>query len=321
MIVLWRVTTRCNYACGFCAYDRTIGGVRSDVAQAEAKRFGTLLAEWGRARSERVLLSWLGGEPLLWRPILPLSASLARAGLAISATTNGSTLHRPDTRAAILADFAELTISIDGPAEVHDRLRGAPAAWRRASDGLRLLADERRSAGYALRLRANIVLMRDTVADFAALCGDLAAWGVDEITFNQLGGRDRPEFFPAQRLRPGDVAAFAQTLPGLRDQLATRGVRLCADPLYLRRLRASAVGEALPLHDCQLGRDFLFIDELGQIAPCSFSGWDYGVPIASLRTIADIDGLHRRFAAARATARCAACDDCPSTQAFAKFAA
>lgn len=321
MIVLWRITTRCNYACGFCAYDRSVGGTRHDVAADEAARFGQLLGLWAAARGERVLLSWLGGEPLLWRPILPLSADLAGAGVAISATTNGSTLHRAETRAAILAGFAELTVSIDGPADVHDRLRGTDTAFDKVRDGVRRLAEERRMAGSPLRLRANVVLMRDTIAPFAALCDALADWGMDEITFNQLGGRDRPDFFPAQRLWPDDIAALSALLPGLVARLAERGVRLCADPRYLHRLQASAMGEALPVFDCRPGREFLFIDEHGLVSPCSFTGDAYGVPLSSLRTISDLDGLHDRFTIAQAAARCDACNDCPSTQTFAKFAA
>jgi sulfatase maturation enzyme AslB (radical SAM superfamily) len=319
MIVLWRTTTRCNYACGFCAYDRRLGDVRKDVAEAEARRFGDLLATWSRVRDERVLLSWLGGEPLLWRPVQSLSARLAGKGLAISATTNGSTLHHTATRAAIIASFAELTVSVDGPASIHDRLRGRDGAWARARDGIRALAAERGNT--ALKLRANIVLMRETIGHFADLSMALAEWGVDEITFNQLGGRDRPAFFPAQQLRPNDIAVLAATLPDLRDRLAVHGVTLCGDDRYLDRLRASAVGEALAVSDCRPGRAFLFIDEHGILSPCSFSGPAYGVPIASLRTVADIDTLPARFAAARAATRLATCDDCPSTQTFAKFAA
>lgn len=319
MIVLWRTTTRCNYACAFCAYDRRLDIVRHEVGVAEALRFGRLLAEWSRARTTPVLLSWLGGEPLLWRSVWDLSAALAGEGLAISATTNGSTLHRAEARASILAHFVELTVSIDGPALVHDRLRGRAGAWDKVREGLCALGAERGTA--PLKLRANIVLMRETIAHFAGLCATLADWGVQEITFNQLGGRDRPDFFPAQRLRPADVAHLASLVPQLRQRLAARGVTLCGDARYLDRLRASASAESLAVDDCNPGRDFLFIDEHGVVAPCGFSGAAYGIPLAALRTVADLDALPARFAAARAARRLATCGDCPSTQTFAKFAA
>lgn len=322
MILVWRISEICNYACGFCAYDRRLSGPRREVEAEEALRFGRLLGGFGRERGEPVLLSWLGGEPLLWRPILPVSRLLAsEGGIAISATTNGSTLHRAAVRDAILAGFAELTVSVDGFAPLHDRLRGAPGAWDRVREGVIRLAAERKERRAAFKLRANVVLMRSTLPDFAALCGALADWGIDEITFNQLGGRDRPEFFPAERLRAEDSAALTSMVPDLRARLASRGVRLCADPLYLGRIRASAAGEMLAVGDCGLGRQFLFVDEKGLISPCSFSSGAYGVPIASLRTVGDLAALPSRFGAAHAAGRCAACDDCPSTQMFAKFAA
>lgn len=319
MIVLWRTTTSCNYACGFCAYDRRLRGPRHEITEADAVRFGDLLVKWSHARDVPVLLSWLGGEPLLWRPLWSLSSHLSRAGLRLSATTNGSTLHHPEVQAAVLASFAELTVSVDGPEDIHDRLRGRVGAWRRVRAGIAVLAEARPSG--TLKLRANVVLMRETIEHFAELCMELAAWGIDEITFNQLGGRDRPTFFPAQRLLPTDVARFAAALPALRERLASDGVTLCGDDRYVERLRASAAGAAIPITDCQPGSSFLFIDEHGIAAPCSFSTEDYGVPISSLRSIADLDTLPARFAAARRTRRLATCDDCPSTQAFAKFAA
>lgn len=319
MIVLWRVTERCNYACGFCAYDRRVARSREVVAGLGAERFGTLLGEYARASGKPVLLSWLGGEPLLWRPVFAVSQVLRNVGVAISATTNGSTLHLPGVRRDIIETFAELTVSVDGFADRHDGLRGSVGGWERMRTGVRALVSERAGAG--LKLRANVVLMRTNLAEFADLCVELGGWGIDEITFNQLGGRDRPEFFPMHGLRPQDVAALAGMLPKLRAELALRGVRLCGNETYVERLGASADGRALAGEGCAPGEEFLFIDERGRIAPCSFSVDDYGIDIASLQGVADLAALPARFAAAHAKARCGTCADCPSTHVFDKFAA
>lgn len=317
MIVLWRVTEQCNYACGFCAYDRRVDRSRRQVDAGEAERFGRLLAAYGHATGWPVLLSWLGGEPLLWRPVFALSRSLREVGgVAISATTNGSTLHLPAVRREIAASFAELTVSVDGFAARHDALRGMRGAWARMRDGVRALA-----AAPGLKLRANVVLMHTNLADFPALCEELASWGICEITYNQLGGRDRPEFFPAHALRPADAVTLAALMPPLRARLARHDVLLCGDEVYVERIAASADRRVLAGTGCNPGSSFLFVDEAGRIAPCSFSVDDYGVDIADLRTIDDLHALPARFAAAHAAARCGVCADCPSTHVFNKFAA
>ena len=122
MILLWRITTSCNFACGFCAYDRRRAFARLAASEEEAERVALLAADLAQRRGERLLLSWLGGEPLLWPPLLDLSARLARhPALDLSLTSNGSRLQSAQVRAAMLADFAELTLSVDGPAAVHSR--------------------------------------------------------------------------------------------------------------------------------------------------------------------------------------------------------
>ncbi|HVE79429.1 MAG TPA: radical SAM protein, partial [Gemmatimonadaceae bacterium] len=269
-----------------------------------------------------VLVSWLGGEPLLWGPLRELTTAFVhRLGLRVSVTTNGTALSASATRAHLLAHYAEVTMSVDGMGERHDILRGWPGGFASLRAAVRALADEKRRAGRGPLLRANVVLMRDNVAEFAALCGELADWGIEEVTFNQLGGNDRPEFYPAHRLSAHDVERLAAELPLLRDALARRGVRIHGGAAYLDRIRSSASGRALPVHDCDPGESFLFVSETGLVSPCSFTGTEYGVPLAELRTAEDISSLRSRFGAARARARAAACGDCPSTHVFAKFAA
>jgi MoaA/NifB/PqqE/SkfB family radical SAM enzyme len=321
MIVLWRVTERCNLACPFCAYDRRLPIARRDAGEETVRAFAAVLGDYRRLANEPVLVSWIGGEPLPWRPLFALSALLkGRHGIRVSATTNGTTLHRPGVRRQVLATMSELTVSVDGFADMHDALRGWHGGWRRLKASVSALAAERNEAGSPCRLRVNVVLMHDNLADFPRLCEELAGWGVDEITFNQLGGRDRPEFFPAHRLTPQDAQALAALVPSLQEGLAARGVRLCASAAYLERIEASAEARPLAVPDCDPGERFLFIDERYRAAPCHFTSDELGVPLAQLQSAQDIIGLAPRFARARALGTPRACGDCPSTQVFAKFA-
>jgi MoaA/NifB/PqqE/SkfB family radical SAM enzyme len=240
--------------------------------------------------------------------------------IEVGATTNGTTLHLARVQSGILECFSELTVSVDGFADFHENLRGWPDGWQRLREAVRALAQARTAAGAKLKLRANIVIMRDNLPMFADLCQALAEWGLDEITFNQLGGRDRPEFFPAHGLRPKDTPALSALVATLRAKLADRGVRLCGSKQYLERIEASAHGRSRAVTDCSPGERFLFIDERGRIAPCSFTPGDFGVPLEAVRTVDDLLHLPTSFAAARVRKPGATCGDCPSNQVFAKFA-
>jgi MoaA/NifB/PqqE/SkfB family radical SAM enzyme len=320
MIVVWRITGRCNLACAFCAYDRRLGEPRYDADPAVVERFGKVLGDYRRLTGDRVLLSWLGGEPLLWPALFPLSQKLRETqGLAISATTNGTTLERPGVRSQIVAHFTELTVSVDGFAEFHERLRGWRGGWQRLRAGVQALALARAAARAPLKLRANVLLMHDNLSAFEALCTELAAWGFDEITFNQLGGRDRPEFFPAHRLTADDVRALRALLPALQASLARRGVRLCASARYLERIAAAALDRAQPVQNCAPGTTFLFVDEHHRVSPCSFTVQSQGIATDSIQDAAQLLALPALFANRAERSRDAACADCQSTRVFAKF--
>lgn len=323
LIVVCRVTTACNLACGFCAYDRRLPFARTTLDAAQIEHLIELMADSHARRpvSQREgahapLLSWLGGEPLLWRDWAGFSALARSRGLAVSATTNATTLASTVVRAQVLEHLDELTVSVDAVGTRHDELRGWPGGFRRTLTAVRALADARAGSGQPLRLRANVVLMRSTIDGFAALAGELADAGVDEISYNLLGGRDRPDFHAREAVSPAAFERLLRQLPLLRARLARGGVTLIGSDGYARRLRAASRGQRWPVADCAPGTRFLFVDERGRVAPCAFTADEYAIALAD---IARLDELPMRFAAAR-RARCAdACGDCPSTQVFGKF--
>ena len=320
MIVVWRVTTHCNLACPFCAYDRRLPFTRTHADPGSIRRFLEVLADYQNSSGDPVLVSWLGGEPLLW-PMLPeLTTRATSLGLRVSATTNGTTLGSPTVRRHLLDHYAELTISLDAPDATHDALRGSNGIFEALGKNVPELSRTRRAEDRPTKLRVNTVLLRQTIVRFSEIAREVASWGVDELTFNILGGRDRPEYFPENRPRPEQIAEFTYQLPALRRELSDRGLVIAGSPAYLDRLHSSAAGTLRPVHDCGPAERFLFIDEHGSVSPCSFTSSTLAVPLAEIHHRSDLMSLPLRFATSRTTRRPRDCNDCPSTQIFEKFA-
>ena len=87
MIIVWRVVDRCNLSCPFCAFDKSLGFPRSQTDPAEIIRFAGVLADYQARTGDPVLLSWIGGGPLLWAPLESLTNAVSALGLKVSRNT------------------------------------------------------------------------------------------------------------------------------------------------------------------------------------------------------------------------------------------
>ena len=123
------IAQKCNLGCTYCyAQQGEFGAPAKNMALADALRAVDLLV--GDAEpGARLNLAFLGGEPLVNRKTLRAAARKARdlaeargAKITFSITTNGTLLTEDDAR--FFEDFGfAVTISLDGPREVHDALR------------------------------------------------------------------------------------------------------------------------------------------------------------------------------------------------------
>ena len=192
------VAQKCNLGCVYCyAQQGDFGGPAKDMPTAIADRaIEFLLAEAARG-SGRANLAFLGGEPLVNRPVLQAAtrraAELARrAGVALSfsITTNGTLLGAAD------ADFFEefgfaVTVSLDGPAAVHDRLRpfkGGRGSFATVMRNVRPLLERQRR----MQVSARVTVTPDNLALRDTLDGLIAA-GFHSVGFSPMlsapGGR------------------------------------------------------------------------------------------------------------------------------------
>lgn len=123
------VAQKCNLGCSYCYADGgSFGGPAANMPAETALATVDLLFSQVAA-GERVNLAFLGGEPLLNRPVIRAAteraSSLAAArGIKIgfSITTNGTQLTSDDGDFFEAHGFA-VTVSLDGIGPVHDRLR------------------------------------------------------------------------------------------------------------------------------------------------------------------------------------------------------
>ncbi|MBN1352824.1 radical SAM protein [candidate division KSB1 bacterium] len=320
MLIVCRVTGKCDLGCPFCGYDRRISRTRCDIDPEKLLRFGALLHDYRRFSGDRVLVCWIGGEPLIWEPLPELAEIFhKKLDISLSVTTNGTTLDSIAVRKHLLENYSELTVSIDGMDSLFNRLRCWPGGFIKLRESILALIQEKASLGRGPRLRVNTILMQDTFPSFEQLCLTLAEWGIEEITFNQIGGIERPEFFSQQKLLPEHAEWIADIIPVLRRRLANSGVHLSGGDDYLRRILASARNECIPIRECQAGERFLFINENGLIAPCSFTDKEYGIHMDQLKTADDLRDLREYFSAKLRRKRPVQCFDCHSTQVFKKY--
>jgi hypothetical protein len=118
-----------------------------------------------------------------------------------------------EIRAHLLKYYSELTVSVDALGPLHDQLRGWRGGFADLERHIVDLAERKRSLGHGPVLRANVLLMRNNIAGFEPLCVRLATWGIEEVTFNQLGGNDRPEFYPEHRSYPNKPKTWPPSCP------------------------------------------------------------------------------------------------------------
>ncbi len=123
------IAQKCNLGCTYCyAQQGEFGGAAKNMTRETADQAVDLLVS-GAEPGARLNLAFLGGEPLVNRPVLQevtrRAAALAQGRgvtLTFSITTNGTLLNEAD--AAFFEEFGfAVTVSLDGPAETHDALR------------------------------------------------------------------------------------------------------------------------------------------------------------------------------------------------------
>lgn len=190
------VTRRCNLACAYCGSSCTGSPDSAEMASAE---WIDVIRQVARDFDPRtVMVAVTGGEPLLKPGVLDIFRTLRDCGFPYGMVTNGQLLDATWARDLVAARMGSLSISLDGPPEVNDRLRGA-GVWAKAEAALGHLRD----AGYAGKLEVISTITTPALGTLQAMRARLAQmrvpmWRVAPVM--PIGrASDRPDLVPTAR--------------------------------------------------------------------------------------------------------------------------
>lgn len=138
--LFFELTQRCNSACRHCGSDCSADTSLPDLPAQSV--LAVLTSIRGRHDPARITVALTGGEPLLYPGFFELGREITKLGFPWGMVTNGWAWTPEKVVAARRAGMRTITVSLDGPPETHDWLRGREGSFARAAATLRLLTAE-----------------------------------------------------------------------------------------------------------------------------------------------------------------------------------
>jgi MoaA/NifB/PqqE/SkfB family radical SAM enzyme len=240
MGAVYEATMRCNLHCEFCYV--------GDLLNIEGEwRQELSLESLARAFPEHAgfQISLTGGEIFMRKDIMSVLDLFRSKGYACGyLTTNGTIIS--DERADALADLAaagflkHISVSIDGPGELHDAARGLKGTFERTCAGLRRLQAAARRRHAPLRVSINTTVAHESLEALDQMVDIAEELGVDAIGLNHLmfstpeevadtvrmiGAKDASVIATFVTRDPGlDVALVRQKVNALEEKCRRRNV-------------------------------------------------------------------------------------------------
>ena len=186
-ILTFMMTYRCNLRCTMCWQWGEQGlfhelSKEHEIQQLDLATLRSVIEDV--AKDGTGVFLW-GGEPFLHRDIMPFVEFIKSKGMYCSINTNGTYLPRDSRRLTDLGVDA-IMVSVDGPREVHDRIRGMQGSFQKIADGVKAIREARNGNGRKPEIVVNTTISpgnQDVLLETYKL---VEAMGADRMILSQL---------------------------------------------------------------------------------------------------------------------------------------
>ncbi len=261
--VQWHLTENCNLWCRHCYQGER--GISDELSLDQIKNGIREVSDMITAWSDTYELSFsrsmniTGGEPFLRPDLFSILAEVSRQGFEIFLLTNGTLVDGERARQLADIDVRGVQVSIEGPEDVHDAIRGK-GSYAAAAAGVEALVD----AG--LEVTLNVTLSRLNSADVKQIVAFGSHAGVRRIGFSRLVPAGKGRSLMAQALEPVELKTLYRSLFSLE----IKALQIVTGDPVAAQMKLPPNGDAgnRAMSGCSAGVSGITIQSNGNVTPC-----------------------------------------------------
>ncbi|MFH1062880.1 MAG: radical SAM protein [Candidatus Omnitrophota bacterium] len=182
------LTQKCNLRCKMCGQWGE-SGVTKNKSAGEVKEeldFNMLQDLIDQISYFKPSITLFGGEPLLYPKCIELIRYIKTKKMHVLMITNAAMI-KDKAIEIVQAGLDELNVSLDGPKDLHDQIRGMPGLFEKITDGLKEIQSYKKAKG----LKFPLINLQCTITKYNYLqlekMIDVAAEiGADSLTYHNL---------------------------------------------------------------------------------------------------------------------------------------
>jgi Y-X(10)_GDL-associated radical SAM protein len=210
--VVWEITLACNLKCGHCG-SRAGKKRPNELTTAECVE---VIRQCARLGTREITL--IGGEAYMRADWLDIIQAITDHGIHCSMQTGGLALTEDKVRRAKAAGLKSAGVSIDGLADMHDRIRGVKGSFDRCIQALQHLRNHGIPHSVNTQVTAEVMPQLRPLLHIIADLG-IRNWQV-QLTVAMGNAADHPELI----LQPYRLAEFMPIFSDLYDEALELGV-------------------------------------------------------------------------------------------------
>jgi len=147
MLITWRITYRCNLRCKMCFRYGEKGTTqeiskkesKNELNTKEIKKVIDSIYKTYRFLPYKPLIGVTGGEPFMRKDIFDVLEYMKSKGFRFAVTSNFALLNEEKVKRLVKLKPSDIRVSIDGPKEIHDKIRCVKGTFDRAVNNLLLV--------------------------------------------------------------------------------------------------------------------------------------------------------------------------------------